>query len=175
MHDMESMKTMDNQDLGFYYEVIAEEIKASKLKIVENIVKVFSLDRRPDKETFHQDEEFKRYCRPYRSLVDDCVKDSFDVLSEEREQIKEEMEKRQRTLLKEIGINNPSVRLRILMDQTRSEHFPLFDDLITFTKLSLNQEEDTWPKDKLIMAPEKFVRLCERTGDSIIDVIAYNL
>lgn len=175
MNSKVNMDTINNQDLGFYYEIISEKLQNAKLKIIENIVIVFSDDKKPDRETFHQDEKFMKYCTPFRSIIDEDEREGFENLHNERQQVMQEIRTRQWELLKEIHIEHPSMLVHMLMDQTRGEHFPLFDDVVQLTKLLLKNEADQRPKDKELLAPERFVKLCERTGNSIIDVMAYNI
>jgi hypothetical protein len=128
-----------------------------------------------DIETYKNPKKFHNHCKWYRSFVQETNKEIFLHFSEQERNIQEEIGKRQLEMLKEIGIIAPSVRVKIIMNWTKWEHFPVFDDLITYIKLFNEKRTDERPENKKIYIPQQLKDKFSKMRTTILTILAANI
>ena len=116
MHDIRSL---GNQQLGFHYEIINQNINDIQTAIIDDITDLLGIVPVIDDDTYKNTEKFYNYCKKYRLHIEQEKKNLFTVLIQQQKDINQEIKQRQTYMLKEIGITTPSIRVIMILEQTR--------------------------------------------------------
>lgn len=145
------------------------------MDILENIHDTLGNAPNINDDTYTDTQKFRTYCERYRSIINQENKDMFLLLSKSEQEIENEMKKRQIQMLREIGIMRPSLRVQMIMDETRGIYFTGFVDSITWLKLARKGKTHLWPTKKKIEMPPKIIAFFEKQRTTILTAIDQNL
>lgn len=154
---MSNIKELENQQLGFYYEILHKKINDIKLEIFDDIADVLGNPPPIEYETYEDPEKFHTYCTTYLSYIQKETKDLFQSLLQQVQDTQEEICTRQLQMMKEIGITTPSIRTEMIAEQMRGKNFPIFDRIIRYIKLKKER-----PKNKKIDILEGLEEMFEK-------------
>jgi len=119
MDDSHNMKTLGNKQLGLHYEVIYQKIDNIKTEIIRNIADILGQAPKIGFEIYKDSKLFRTYCKNYESSIEKTKKDMLEILIQQEENIRKEIQRRQREMLKDIGITIPSLRVIMIMKETQ--------------------------------------------------------
>lgn len=168
---MNDIKSLENIQLGIYSDVVEKRISMIKLEILENIKEILGKKISIDTKTYNTEKLFYTHCKNYRSIVDTEKKELFYMLAEEKDSIKKEIEKRQKKMLQDIKISNPSQLVASITKEMSGTYFPMFDRIIRHIKTI--QEKNTDIIEEKLYIPDEVAKL-EKLG-WIINIITNNL
>lgn len=171
---MHEIKTLGNMQLWLYYEITHKKLNTIKSEIINDIWDLLGNVPEIDFETYAAPEKFHNYCKYYRQNIQNINKEIFLTLMKQEKDIKEEIGERQIKMLKEIGIVTPSIRVLMIIKETRWVNFQMFDDMIRYIKLAREWKVDRRPKNKKIYAPPKLIKTFENLWTTILTVLARN-
>ncbi len=169
---MDNFTSLGNHQLWIYYQVIEYKINEIQKTILEDIGDILgNIETNP--EIYTNKEKFKAYCNPYRSTVEQEKKELLNTLNKQHNEIDKEMENRQRTMLKEVDIDTPSIRVLMIMKATRNTYFQAFSKMISYLKTSNEERIENRPEN--ILLPESLIAMEEQTHTTILTIIQNNL
>ena len=119
MGNSDYLKTLGNRQLTDYYRVTYQKLNLIKEEIIENITNILGRNPYTDEEGYKDSKKFIRHCKPYETSIKEENKDLFTILMNKEQDIQKEMKKRQIKMLRSIGIIVPSIRVRIIIENTR--------------------------------------------------------
>lgn len=174
MDDSHNIKALGNKQLGLHYEVTYQKLDEIKIEIIEDITDLLGQAPKIGFETYQNPQKFCEYCKQYRSNIEKEKKELFLLLIKKEEDIQQEIIRRQRNMLFEIGIETPSIRVFEIIQEMKWTNFQVFDELIRFIKMAKKWQGHKRPQGKKILAPQKLIEKYEKFG-WIITVLAKNL
>jgi predicted nucleotidyltransferase len=116
---MYDIKKLGNQQLGLHYEVVHKKLNDMKRTIIEDITNLWGKSPNIDFNTITDSQKFHTYCSEYISSLQEEKKNALLALFTQEHTIQQEIEKRQKQMLKEIGIHTPSMRTKIIIEKTK--------------------------------------------------------
>jgi len=116
MHDI---KKLGNQQLGLHYEVIYKKLNDMKIDIMEDITDILGKVPGMDVETYTNHQKFHEFCSEYLSSIQEEKKNALLALLMQEKTIQQEIERRQKQMLKDIGIDTPSLRTKLIAEKTK--------------------------------------------------------
>jgi len=159
MQNKDNIKRLENQQIGFYYEVTEKKINDIKIEIMEDIMNIFGGQTGIDNKTFVDHKKFQEFTSYYQTAIQEEKRDILMALLEQEKDIQEEMHERQIKMLKEIGITIPSVRVHIIIEEMGGKNFQMFDMMIRYIKLAKNNKAQKRPQNRRIYVPPKLVKI----------------
>lgn len=157
---MTNIKNLGNKQLGYYHEMLYTKIYNLQNEIIEHISDILGKEPDISIEEEADPKKFMIFCKRYNSAIETEKQRLLQTLMLETQEIETEIYKRQLEMLKEIGIQVPSLRSTLIIEKTWGEKFLYFDDMIHYIqslKSSLSSKEGKWKKrfkNKIIIIPE---------------------
>lgn len=115
---MVDIKKLGNKQLGFYHETIYHQIYDIQNDILENICDILGKEPEISDEEQEDIEKFMNFYAKYESAISLENKRLLLTFIHQKQKIEKEIARRQRRLLKTIGIHIPSTQTEVIVKET---------------------------------------------------------
>ncbi len=157
---MNNIKSLGNKQLSLYHETIYQKLNNIQMAIMEDITYTLGEKSPIINEISTNTKKFKKYYKKYQHIIQKEKKELFLIVMKQQNEIKEEIERRQKQLLKDIGIISPSMRVQKIIEETQGIYFRSFDEIIKYIKMA--RVGKAQKRTKPLYAPTSLIERTEK-------------